>query len=194
MYKTALELLTAGAFPKTVIAFGGPLRSGKSLASKYLIERHGFVNHPIAIGVKDMCRVLGLTNEHLYGSLKEAPTALICDNTPRHALQTLAQWGRENISPTIWVEYWARTIPPGLNRVVIDDLRTVEGSIWMHSQGAKLVKVVRPGIENELAEARKHVTETQFDSIKFDYTVRNDGTIEEFKRKLDELLKTLEDM
>lgn len=188
--ETAIDILNRGAFPETVIAFGGPMHSGKSLASKHLITEHGFVNHPIAIGVKDMIRVLGPTNEHLYGSLKEQPTDFLCGKTPRYAMQTLAsEWGRSLISPTIWVEYWARTVPD-VDAVVIDDLRTVEGSKWMQARGAVLVGIERPGIEDG-SEARQHETETQFSQIKYDHRIVNDGSIEDFKAKLDALVMEL---
>lgn len=186
-----IALLDAGSFPKTVIAFGGPMRSGKTTASKYLIEAHGFINHPIAIGVKDMCRVLGLTNEHLYGNLKEQPTDLLCGKSPRHAMQTLAsEWGRTHISPTIWVEYWARTVPPNVDTIVIDDLRTVEGSKWMQSRGAVLVDIQRPGLDLS-GDEHQHETETQFRQISYDHAIVNDSSIDEFKAKLDALVNRL---
>lgn len=179
-------------FPKTVIAFGGPMRSGKTTASKHLIEAHGFINHPIAIGVKDMCRVLGLTNEHLYGNLKEQPTDLLCGKSPRHALQTLgSEWGRTHISPTVWVEYWARTVPPNIDTIVIDDLRTVEGAKWMQARGVTLVNISRPGLDTSGSE-HQHETEKQFDRIPYDQTVVNDGSLDDLKQKLDDLVKTLQ--
>ena len=187
MNDTAIDLLDAAAFPKTVIAFGGPMRSGKSLASSHLISKHGFVNHPIAIGVKDMLRTLGCTNEHLYGTLKEQPTDFLCGKTPRFALQTLAtEWGRNLISKTLWVEYWARTVPD-VDVIVIDDLRTIEGAKWMRARGAILIEIRRSGLDTS-GEASQHETETQFSQIVYDEVIENDGTIEEFTAKLDDLV------
>ena len=54
------------------------------------------------------------------------------------------------------------------------------------------VKVFRPDFDNGLSEAQKnHVSETALNNWKFDYTVINSGSLEDFRGKAEELAEVL---
>lgn len=56
-----------------------------------------------------------------------------------------------------------------------------------------IIKVVRPNFDNGLTKKQQqHFTETDLDDYeKFDYTIINDGTIEDLKKKFEDLMKVI---
>lgn len=110
-----------------VIALTGLAGSGKSTASKHLIEKHGYQLVKFAGPLKDMLRAIGLSEAQIEGELKETPCAWLQGATPRHAMQTLGtQWGRDCIGARLWTELWVRRVQLILaagGRVVVDDCR-----------------------------------------------------------------------
>ena len=173
----------------TVVAFFGPLHCGKSSAAGLLIEKYGFLRHSVGDAPKEMLRVLGLDDRHLYGDLKEVPCEMLNGKTPRYALQTIAsQWGRELIDRAIWVKRWYRFLPPNATRLVVDDVRTHEGADYFVEQGAMVIKIVRPDLDMD-DDQRKHDTERHFDTMAHTHTITNDGTLDEFVAKVDALVE-----
>lgn len=110
-----------------VIALTGLAGSGKSTASKYLVEKNGYQLVKFAGPLKDMLRAIGLGEGHIEGELKEEPCEWLQGATPRHAMQTLGtQWGRTCIGPSFWIELWVRRVNLIIaegGRVVVDDCR-----------------------------------------------------------------------
>src|SRR5690606_21287800 len=106
-----------------VVAFTGRAGSGKSTASRYLVERHGYQLVKFAGPLKAMMRALGLGDRHIEGDDKELPCALLSGKTPRHAMQTLGtEWGRNCIGENFWVDLWTYHASQH-ERVVVDDCR-----------------------------------------------------------------------
>ncbi len=110
-----------------VIALTGLAGSGKSTASKYLVEKHGYQLVKFAGPLKDMLRAIGLSEAQIEGALKEEPCRLLQGETPRYAMQTLGtQWGRECIGSSFWLFLWEDAVLKILDaggRVVVDDCR-----------------------------------------------------------------------
>lgn len=173
---------------RTVVAFFGPLHCGKSSACSLLIEKYGFLRHGVGDGPKEMLRCLGLDDRHLYGDLKEVPCEELNGKTPRYALQTLAsQWGRDLIGRDVWVKRWYRFIPEGATKLVVDDVRTVEGANAFIQEGAIVVKIERPSLDLDDPQ-RQHDTERHFGEMPFTNVLVNDGTLDEFLAKVDALV------
>lgn len=109
-----------------LIALTGPAGCGKTTIAQAL-ERQGFVRVRFAALVKDMLRVLGLTDAQVDGDQKEVPCDLLCGKTPRQAMQLLGtDYGREMIGPDVWVNGTTHKIDQLLaagRDVVVDDLR-----------------------------------------------------------------------
>lgn len=110
-----------------VIALTGLAGSGKSTASKYLVEKHGYQLVKFAGPLKDMLRAIGLSEAQIEGDLKETPCEWLQGKTPRQAMQTLGtQWGRDCIGPSFWIELWLRRVNLIIadgGSVVVDDCR-----------------------------------------------------------------------
>ena len=161
-----------------LIAFIGPLQSGKTTAAKYLAQHHGFSRHRFAGPLKLMLKIgFGLSDEQVDGSLKEEPTDLLGGQTPRHAMQTLgSEWGRRMIHSDIWVMAWRNTRPAGA--IVCDDLRFPNEFEALKGMGGQVIRINRPGHSHTGAhDSEAHV-------LPHDDEILNEGSQEEFLAKV----------
>ena len=162
-----------------IIAFTGPMSCGKSTAAKYLTTNYNFIRHYFAKPLKDMLKVLGLTDEHVNGSLKEKDCWMIGGKTPRYAMQTLGtEWGRDMIHKDLWAMAWKNT-RPGNRDIVVDDLRFPNEIEVLRSLNGLVIKVERPGQEHTQAH------ESEAHELPYDFILENDGTIEDLYRKIE---------
>lgn len=151
-----------------VVAFSAPAGGGKSTAAAYLAAKHGYTLVKFAAPLKSMMRMLGLTDEHIEGSLKEMPCPLLCGKTPRYAMQTLgSDWARDMIGPDLWVKAWRELASDVLDqggRVVCDDMRFANEETAIRQLGGMVVR-----LEGRGGIAGAHVSET--------YRPRSDATV-----------------
>ena len=165
-----------------VIALTGLAGSGKSTASKYLVEKHGYQLVKFAGPLKDMLRAIGLGEGHIEGEHKETDLAMLSGHTPRHAMQTLGtEWGRKCMGEDFWTNLWRSRVDSVLafdGRVVVDDcrfpneadeVRKLDGVVWQI--------VGRGGI------AGSHESEAGCGAA--DVEIRNIGDIVDLHRQLD---------
>lgn len=168
-----------------VIALTGLAGSGKSTASKYLAEKHGYQLVKFAGPLKDMLRAIGFGEDYIEGSGKELSNALLCDKTPRHAMQTLGtEWGRKCIGETFWTGLWVDTatgvIAKG-GRVVVDDCRFPNEAEEVRKLGGVVWRIVgRGGI------AGSHESEAGCGGA--DVEIANDNGIDQLPEKVVEAL------
>lgn len=168
-----------------VIALTGLAGSGKSTASKYLVEKHGYELVKFAGPLKDMLRAIGFGEDDIEGSGKELSNSLLCDKTPRHAMQTLGtEWGRKCIGETFWTGLWVDTatgvIAKG-GRVVVDDCRFPNEAAEIRKLGGVVWRMVgRGGI------AGAHESEAGCGGS--DIEIHNIGDIVDLRRQLDAFL------
>lgn len=163
-----------------MIGICGPKGSGKSTAAKMILKDHGFARHRFAGPLKKALKVaFGLTDEHVDGSLKEAPTELLNGRTPRHAMITMGtEWGRNMIDKDIWITAWRNTMPDS-SRIVVDDVRFPnEIEMLRRDYGATIIRVARPGHEPDAShESEAHVFGAEFELC-------NDGSLEQLRIRL----------
>lgn len=152
-----------------IVAITGRAGHGKSTVADYLVRQHGYTKLKFADPLKQMLRVLGLTDAHLEGALKEVPTPLLGGQTPRHAMVTLGtEWGRELIHADLWVDDWCRRVAEVLNgggRVVCDDLRFLSEEAAVDRMGGYKLRVERPDLDRQAA-SETHQSETEMVKIK----------------------------
>lgn len=138
----------APSAPRVLIAFTGLAGAGKSTAALHLVETHGFHRVRFAGPLKAMMAALGLSQREIDGDLKEQPCALLGDQTPRHAMQTLGtEWGRKLIVSDLWIRAWQAAmdaLPPGAP-VVVDDCRFPNEAEAVRAAGGVIVRIERPG-------------------------------------------------
>ena len=166
-----------------LIGFLGVRRSGKSEAAIYLTDNFKYTRTRVAQPLKDMLLAAGLTQEEVDGSLKEEPCELLSGKSPRHAMQTLGtEWGRELIGPDFWLNAWLRRVETS-KLVVVDDIRFPNEAEALKERGGVLVRITRPGtvVDN-------HISEQALASLEADFTIANDGTLRQFRDRLDDLV------
>ena len=91
-----------------IIGITGYIGSGKTLLADALCSKHNFTKVKMAYPIKKMLSSVGLSYSHLEGMNKEIETELLCNKTPRFAMQTLGtEWGRKIMGDNIWVNLWS---------------------------------------------------------------------------------------
>lgn len=168
-----------------VVALTGAAGAGKSTAASYLIKEHGYTLVKFAAGLKTMMRVIGLSEEHIEGSLKEVPSKLLCGKTPRFAMQTIGtEWGRNIIGEDFWANVWFDTAADVLDqggRVVVDDCRFENEAKKVRELGGVVVRLAgRGGI------AGAHASEAGLREV--EVIMANGGTVGGLHQSLDALI------
>jgi hypothetical protein len=172
-----------------LIGLTGAAGCGKSTAAQHLIGVYGFLRVKLAEPLKDMLRAVGLTDDEIEGHLKEKPCAILCGNTPRHAMITLGtEWGRECIGSNFWTGLWTRKVERYLDEghdIVVDDCRFQNEVEAIEALGGHVIKVIRPC--NDLP-AINHVSEA---GVEAHMSLFNDGPVEILHHRLAGLMHHL---
>ena len=187
---------------RTVVAFAGKRGSGKSEASKALVDEMGFVEIKFADPLKNMLRAMyrtcGLDNEtidrKIEGDLKEEACPLLCGATPRRAMQTLGTEWRDNLNPVLdendeplsrpmWSEMFKARVRSGTagDRVVCSDYRFPHEGRALDDLGGMKYRITRDTADAVSDEAAQHPSETLIDTVPTDVTIHNGGTIEDLR-------------
>ena len=155
------------------IALGHQARVGKDTFAEYVQSRK-----PIYIA--SFSRNLYRITEFIQRILKleiEKNTAL---------LQFIGLGLREILSENVWINSIEL---PDKENIIITDMRFPNEFEYLRSQGFITVKITR---QNKPIDRNvNHISETALSNHLFDYTIENDGTIEEYYEKIDNLLKLL---
>jgi hypothetical protein len=170
--------------------YSSVMGSGKTEMTNVLVNQHGYAPVKFAGTLKDMLRflltgALGISLEETFrytdGDLKETPIPFFGMKSCRWMMQTLGtDWGRNLISPTIWIDVWkarvARLLKDGW-RVVVDDMRFPNEHDAVRALGGVTVMVSRPG----LVETTGHASEGLLDKFPFDHVLGNHGSLDEWR-------------
>jgi energy-coupling factor transporter ATP-binding protein EcfA2 len=173
---------------RIIVGLTGPAGAGKSTAAFHL-ETLGYHRIRFAGPLKAMAASIGLTPRHIEGDLKEVPCDLICGKTPRYFMQKLGtEFGRDMIGDSIWIDLWknqVNSLPEGAP-VVVDDCRFPNEEEYLRVMGGEIIRVVRK-VDTSTAtfthESEKH-------TIKADYEIINDGTINQLHEKVRSIVAT----
>jgi dephospho-CoA kinase len=175
------------------IALSGKLRAGKDEISNHLYIKYGF--NRVAFG--------DALKRHAH-----AVFPWISDGTkPRALFQQFGQLMRE-IDPDVWIKHAERAVQgaidfrvnTGAERVgiVLTDVRQENEVAWCRKNGFTLIRVTAPDevriaraieagdsfVENDLV----HSTELAIDGFEVDAEIVNDGSVDDLKRKIDEIM------
>jgi hypothetical protein len=169
-----------------VVAFTGLAGAGKSTATRYLVDRHGYTLVKFAGPLKDMMRALGMGNDEIEGDLKEVAIRELNGKTPRYAMQTLGtEWGRKCMGEDFWVGQWLRHVEEIFandGRVVVDDCRFPNEAKAIRKLGGDIYKLVgRGGIPGQHESERGCGDE--------DLVIANDNTPEDLFKKVEDALR-----
>lgn len=195
-----------------IIGLCGNKRAGKDTFADHLIETFKTVDKcSFASPLKEACRIMFcLSDEQIDGNLKE-----VIDPrwglSPRQMFQTFGtdlvreQYGKivpgtkiEKIGNSFWVyrlkiwyDVWKKKNPNKC--LIVTDIRFPDEHEALKEMGAIIVKVTRP----EKSCSDTHVSEQYATKMEGDYSITNETTIDEYKKKIENLyiriLKNLDD-
>jgi dephospho-CoA kinase len=182
--------------PVVKIALSGRLRSGKDTAAHHLHIRHGFDKVAFGDALKK--------NAHaVFPWVSEF-------SKPRALYQAYGQLMRQ-IEPNVWIKHAERAVKGAIDfrvntgaekvGVVITDLRQPNEYEWCRNNGYTIIRVTAPD-EDRLLRAKlagdyfneadlEHETESHIDSFEVGHEVINDGTVDDLKRKIDEIMEAI---
>ncbi len=192
------------------IGLSGFAQSGKTTAANYLESKYGFTRLHIADPLRSMLRELLFysnmspyeIDRYLTGDLKE--TIIPCLGvTSRHAQITLGtEWGREQITPDLWVNFWdmraKRCKTPAMN----DSVRFPNEESIIRVNGGHTVLIVRPDKGPAAFKWGRfgkwmfdvfgcmwgvHDSE-RTDRLRPDFVIYNTGTLDQLYAMLDEVM------
>lgn len=159
-----------------IIGICGPIGAGKSTLAQSLAVYYSYTKLPFAQPLKTMLQALGIEPEALNDpKLKEEVHPLLCDKTPRWAMQTLGtEWGRHWIHPDLWTRAWANRATK-YSKVIADDLRFPNEAQLVRALGGQVWRIDRPDRQTNSV----HESEQYLDGLPVDRLLVNSGTIQE---------------
>ncbi len=181
-----------------VVGFAGKAGAGKDTAAKALYPL-GYEKIAMAAALKSMVRNLldfqgvdpHTVERMMEGDLKEVENEYLGGKSPRVAMQTLGtEWGRELISPTLWVDAVRRKIEayPSVN-FLITDIRFVNEAIMIRELGGTLIWIDRPNAET--TQHAQHASETESAQFRCDHYITNGGDVDMLHHRVREALGVL---
>lgn len=99
--------------------------------------------------------------------------------------------GRELIGDNVWVDATFKRIDTEtspLDNIVITDCRFPNEALAVEDRGGFVVRVNRPGV----LAANAHPSETSLDDWSFDFTIDNDGSLDDLVGPVESLYKSVE--
>lgn len=184
-----------------ILGLIGAKRVGKDAFARTLTEHRGYARVAFADPLREAALRLDPIVDWDYGCDGYLGTACECDNdagpvrlstiVERHGWEdakdrypevrrTLERLGTDairTIAPTFWIgasilELTERTTP-----VVVTDVRYPNEADTIRELGGKLVRITRPG-----AIRSDHIADNSLDDYEADYSVLNDGTLDDLAR------------
>lgn len=160
--------------------------SGKDTVARAMKLRYQYERVAFADKLKDLTRRLYPDVDDLVGQIgwDQAKKR----KSVRELLQYVGATMRETIDPAVWMHAAAKTINEHVQEgrnVVITDVRYPNEAEMVRLYGGKIVRIERPGT----GPVNGHETETNIDDIVADFTLVNDGKIDDIGPKLTKLMK-----
>lgn len=166
----------------------GYARSGKDTVGQILVEDFGFRQVSFAAPLKEAVYRLNPVLQDLSTRslrLQEVVDRVGWDTAKedypevRGLLQRMGtEVGRDLFDQNFWVNLALKNIKENGGNVVITDCRFPNEALAVRKIGGQLWRIQRPGTE----PVNAHPSETALDDEKFDWTLINNGTLEDLRR------------
>jgi len=175
-----------------LIGIAGQRGVGKDTVGQFLVEDHNYHLIKMADYLKNMLRTLlrdaGLSlseiERRIEGDLKAAPMDILFGKSVRDAMMFLGTEWRDLIHTELWTRLtFSRIVTlqdSGIQRIVITDIRFPHEVDMVHQFNGRVVKVERPGFENDVA----HASENLVAALKSDFTIVNDCDLATLRSKV----------
>lgn len=182
----------------------GDTGCGKDTMGDHLEKNYNFEKNAMAKPLKKACQIIfSFNDEQIYGTQeqKETPDPRWGNVTPRKILQTfgseLMRDGMEKIIPGLGKDIWIRSAQlayeTSVNKnVVFTDIRFKNEADFIKKNNGILFKIRRNyWNENRDKEVMNHISEIEKNEIQSDYIIDNNGSLEDFYHKIDEIVELL---
>lgn len=172
-----------------LLGLAGPARSGKSSAADVLRDGHGLEVISFTDPIREMLTAaLDWHTGHFDGMHKVSIDARY-GFSPREAMQTLGDWGRDRNS-RLWVQLadaaldqlQCRRLAEGVpwRGAVFADVRFENEASWLRTRGGMVLHVSRDGSQS----VRDHGSERGVDFRPGDMTLPNNGTFDDLQSRI----------
>jgi|TARA_Y100000310_G_scaffold209854_1_gene210473 dephospho-CoA kinase len=165
-----------------IIGIAGRAGSGKSEVARMVQDISGAEVCVIAFAaaLKRVARQLGWDGKK--------------DERGRRFLQRLGTDAVRDYEPQAWVRQWRVAVASdceewGTDIIIADDVRFENEAAEIHRMGGVLVRVVKPDINAD--KMSDHVSEQPIPRSYIDYTIQNDGNLEQLRGQVEILLREL---
>lgn len=164
-----------------IIALIGYSGSGKDTFGDYCVLHSDFKRFAFADHCKEVCKVIfDLSHTQLYTSGKDSIDSR-WSKTPRE----LCQWFASNVRTLrddYFVQKFKEIYNPNDNYVITDCRFPIEVE-FLKTLGARFVRIANPRVKPS-----DHFTEHLLDDMEVGCTINNNGTIDEYKKAIDDYL------
>jgi hypothetical protein len=182
-----------------IIGITGTKRSGKDTIAKHLVDNYEFIRVGFADILKEaVANLFNMPLNYVEG-LKENSEIEVTYQSPdylgfsfsgREFLQRFGtEMGRNTFGENFWVEQWESSLYRNSIQndfIVVPDVRFKNEASRIHTLEGQIIRVNRFGYESD-----GHESENPLPSIYVDYSVSNDGTIEELYEKIDRIMDSM---
>lgn len=186
----------------TLIGLLGKQGSGKDTTADILVAEYGFKRYALADPIREMALVIDPlvsgwepgTYVHLSSMIKNFGWDRAKSDIPevRHLLQVIGTDAVRNvIGPDTWIDLARKRLQGPLEAgqdFVITDIRYPNEAALVTDLGGTIVKLER---DNPTASNVTHISESGIDSIKWDWALDNNGTLEHLADQLDRVMTGL---
>jgi hypothetical protein len=186
-----------------MIAIAGKRFSGKSTMAKFLRTHYDFVEFSFARPLKRVCAIIfGLTREELeiplkkeigldrFGGLSPREIVLGVGDVLRNRFKKLLP-NQPLKYKSIFTDIMAVNILVSGKKVVISDYRYPDEKELLDDFNFTTILVKRDALNVSIGDDTIDFKDSETTDVKFDYVIRNNGTIGEFNGKIKKLLRSL---
>lgn len=177
-----------------IIGLGFKARAGKDTVASHLVNNYSFVQESFAYPLKEYIgrQICGFNDKQLYGDWKETIDPE-WEMTPRKMLQLVGTDAlRKVVHDDFWIIPMKRKLKEHLRNgrhVVISDVRFLNEINMIKNLNGLVIRIDREN-PDKINGIEKHSSEFQLENYDaWNFTLDNNGTLEELYKKVDEVLK-----
>ncbi len=192
-----------------LLGFTGKIGCGKSTAAEYLCNVHNmnFIEYSFAKPLKEIACLMGFKRNEVFGT--QADKLKINDFWGISGRTFLQKFGSEVCrdylpkvlsdmkfnNKTLWIRLFEQYYEEYKNsNIIVSDVRFEDECSAIRSLGGYIIRIERNNHDssNEINDTViKHKSETQMDNIKPQFIIRNNGSLDELYKKLNEAIKLI---
>ena len=173
-----------------IIGLSGYAQSGKDEVANILVKEYGYERIAFADAIRDLLGKITLALEDdmpLEMLVRTHDWEYIKKNYPstRKYLQEVGFAAREVLGEDIWVIAAIRKMYDPYKNYVVTDVRFENEAIMIKQMRGQIWRIRR----NDVGPINDHISEIALDDYKFDQILKNEGSLDDLKQRVDERMK-----